>query len=632
MSLPPGFERFIRIQQAQAQVAAALAFVRGQYQLPASAGVPDLEAQAAAKVVDGLVLSQLHQAGAIPFDRLGVPVGNDQPALEAELAALDAAVDALSDALTAESVFQLVRGNPNRASATVDAVAHGEIPPPELQFPETPRPGVALTHRLVVVLSGQAPAVPAGVRAARRAAEPNLDAWLRQMIGGVAAVRFRAEFVGAGGEVLLARENLRLTTLAVSNTDALYLSASSQPGQPSDLERLVEYQLRRGAPATLSADATVRFGYGRVPGTTAVELSLGEFLELNAAFRAAILGARPLDGRDFVQATSATPTSVDDVELRARADRAAAALKQARDALAAQLAAAHPALDTIRQRLVDLVFLGIPEAVPVSPKGNAAGDREALLAQGAAVKEEATRRLDRTSPGADPRARLEAVFGRGFRVLPLVRPPNAAQIGSALAASDTLLGGDPLQALSWLQGVGRVRPGASRLGKALDYAAALQRPGALDLKVAQLPFVAGERWVGLRLPAGKSFPPGKLSLVVHLPRPFQAAQPLAGLVLDEWTETVPAAEVTTGVAFHYDAPGARPPQSVLLAVAPSGPDRWDVETIEKTLLETLELAQLRALDPQALGGDELLERAFPAVYVTANVAGEQLSTDFARMM
>jgi hypothetical protein len=248
------------------------------------------------------------------------------------------------------------------------------------------------------------------------------------------------------------------------------------------------------------------------------------------------------------------------------------------------------------------------------------------------VKEEATRRLDRAPAGADPRARLEVVFGRGFRVLPLVRPPNAAQLGSALAASDTLLGGDPLQALSWLQGVGRVRSGASRLGKALDYAAALQRPGSLDLKVAQLPFVAGERWVGLRPPAGKSFPPGKLSLVVHLPRPFQAAQPLAGLVIDEWTETVPAAEVTTGVAFHYDAPGARPPQAVLLAVAPPGPARWDVETLEKTLLETLELAQLRALDPQALAADELLQRAFPAVYVTANIAGEQLSTDFARMM
>ncbi len=94
---------------------------------------------------------------------------------------------------------------------------------------------------------------------------------------------------------------------------------------------------------------------------------------------------------------------------------------------------------------------------------------------------------------------------------------------------------------------------------------------------------------------------------------------------------MPAAEVTTGVAFNYDAPGARPPQAVLLAVAPPGARRaGSVETLEKTLLETLELAQLRAVDPQALGDDPLLQRALPALYVSANLAGEALSTDFAR--
>ncbi len=77
-------------------------------------------------------------------------------------------------------------------------------------------------------------------------------------------------------------------------------------------------------------------------------------------------------------------------------------------------------------------------------------------------------------------------------------------------------------------------------------------------------------------------------------------------------------------------PGARPPQAVLLAVAPPGPPRWELETLEKTLLETLELAQLRALDPQALGGDAVLQRALPALYVSANLAGEELSTDFSR--
>jgi hypothetical protein len=180
--------------------------------------------------------------------------------------------------------------------------------------------------------------------------------------------------------------------------------------------------------------------------------------------------------------------------------------------------------------------------------------------------------------------------------------------------------------------VSRVRPGASRLQGALAYAAALRRTSALALKVAQLPPADGERWVALRTRNGgpPELPPGKLSLVAHLPQGFDPAQPLGGLVFDEWVELVPRSEVTTGVSFNYDAPGARPPQTVLLAVAPPGAQRWQVGTLEQILLETLELAQLRAVDPQSLSGDALLQRVLPALYVTGNVAGETFSTDFIR--
>ena len=621
-------ERIRAIQIAQRQIAAALSAVRKRYELPPTAGRGEMEALAETKVVDGMELVRLFQGGGIPFDRLGEPAGNAQNALVAELAALEQALDAVSDALTAEGVFQLVRGNPSRASASVDAVAHGEIPPPELQFPETPRPGIALIHRLAVVFSGPAPPVSAGVlREARRAAEPNLDAWLKQMIGDPKLVRCRADFLGPNDEVLLAVEDVRLTPLGLSNLDALYLGASTEPGHPSDLERLLEHGLRRAAPETVPAEAILRLEYGRVAGALPNELSLGEFLEVNAAFRAAILGGRALDARDFVHATTETPTNADAAELQGRADAALASLTQARDALTAQLATPTP--DELRDRLVDFVFLGIHEAVPVSARGAAS---EPLLAQARAIAAEASRRIDSAKAAQDPRERLEAVFGRGFRVLPLVRPPNAQDVGKALGASKALLGGDPLEALSWLQGVSRVRPGASRLSAALSYAGALGRKPALELKVAQLPFVAGERWVALTPDPANGLPTGKISLVAHLPRPFKPAQPLAGLMLDEWTETVPEAEVTTGLAFNYDAPGARPPQAVLLAVAPPGAERWRLESLEQTLLETLELAQLRALDPQALGGDEILRRALPALYVSANLAGEALSTDFSGAM
>ena len=42
---------------------------------------------------------------------------------------------------------------------------------------------------------------------------------------------------------------------------------------------------------------------------------------------------------------------------------------------------------------------------------------------------------------------------------------------------------------------------------------------------------------------------------------------MAGLLIDEWTERVPAPSETTGVAFHFDEPESRPPQAILLAAA-----------------------------------------------------------------
>jgi hypothetical protein len=627
------------VKAAEAALEAQLDAVRNRLGVSPSATTAELEPVAAASLTDGLALVRMLHGRGVRFDRLGVPLGGDRPELEAELAELDGAVDALGDALTAEGVFQLVRGNPARAAASVDAIAHGEIQPPELQFSQTPRPGTALTHRLVALL-GPAAAAAAGVRAARRAAEPRLDAWLAQMVGDPKSVRVRAALVDAAGKVLVTKE-VRLGALGISNTDALYLSASSAPDLPSDLERLLEHELLRTAPAGIPAEG-VRLLRGRASTFAAADLSLGEFLEVNAAFRQAALGARPLTARDFHEDGSAVETAVDGAELGRRADRAVAALRRAGTTLGKRIDAG--AADPLREALVDLVFLGIPEAVPASARG----EDERLLAQARTIAAEAARRLaavaglangfDAKTATPDTRvaheqARLEAVFGRGFKALPLVRPKDAAAIATAFTRSDALLGGEPLEALSWLQGVSRVRPGAGRLSAALTYAAALRRNSALALKVAQLPSVAGERWVGLPSTNGgpPDLPPGKLSLVAHLPKPFVAAKPLAGLVFDEWVELVPAAELTTGVSFNYDAPGARPPQTILLAVSPpGGPAKWRLDTLERILLETLELARLRAVDPQALRGDVLLQRALPALYVTGNVAGETFSTDFAR--
>jgi hypothetical protein len=94
--------------------------------------------------------------------------------------------------------------------------------------------------------------------------------------------------------------------------------------------------------------------------------------------------------------------------------------------------------------------------------------------------------------------------------------------------------------------------------------------------------------------AGDKLPTGRVSLVAHLPAGFlDPAGTLAGLLIEQYTEVLPAPVKTAGLAFHYDQPNASPPQVIVLAVPPRAGEPWTQETLEATVCETLELAKAR---------------------------------------
>jgi hypothetical protein len=118
--------------------------------------------------------------------------------------------------------------------------------------------------------------------------------------------------------------------------------------------------------------------------------------------------------------------------------------------------------------------------------------------------------------------------------------------------------------------------------------------------VAQLPHTGGEPWMGDELPAGTAAA-GRLSLAVLDPDAVPAAGATgAALLVDTWTETVPAAAETTGVAIHYDQPDSTPPQCLLIAVPAQKRGRWDLGELVQTLHDTLELAKSRAVELEHL--------------------------------
>jgi hypothetical protein len=91
---------------------------------------------------------------------------------------------------------------------------------------------------------------------------------------------------------------------------------------------------------------------------------------------------------------------------------------------------------------------------------------------------------------------------------------------------------------------------------------------------------------------------------------------------------LPDARQITGLSFHYDDPIARAPQAILLAVRPDDFAEWTFEAVEGSILEALDLAKLRAVDPDALGA---LGHYLPALYFAYNTGGPQIdaiSVDF----
>jgi hypothetical protein len=194
------------------------------------------EAIAANNVVDGLALFGMWQS-----NRSGVlqqaPAGataDQLAALGHVLDALGDAIDGLSDALTAESAYQIARGNLSRIASTLSAVAQGEAPPPELDVAHPTRSGTALTHRLLLLFSG-APVVnpgwPATASSRRASAEPMLNAWASKLLGNASKVRCTIQRLDATGAVAETRK-LALNAIGVAPLDVIYgVDASTSPTQ-----------------------------------------------------------------------------------------------------------------------------------------------------------------------------------------------------------------------------------------------------------------------------------------------------------------------------------------------------------------------------------------------------------------
>jgi hypothetical protein len=189
----------------------------------------------------------------------------------------------------------------------------------------------------------------------------------------------------------------------------------------------------------------------------------------------------------------------------------------------------------------------------------------------------------------------------------------------------------------WLHSVARVREKMHHWESAMVLGEALGATGSLEPTPIQLPHVAGEKWFGLEFEAGANIASERLLYTASLEQPFDASQPISGLIVDEWTEVIPAKSEETGVAFHYDRPNSEPPQAWLLALAAVRNGAWRWDELVDAVTDALDSAKRRAIEPVHVDGTPyswflpatMSSYTFPEISISnnllANIAAYELN-------
>ncbi|MEP6492957.1 MAG: hypothetical protein ABJF01_09790 [bacterium] len=558
----------------------------------------------------------------------------DRAALSTVLDSLASTYDAVADVMVAEAVHQSVLGNRDRAGAVLAALDRQETAP-RMEFINTRRTSKSFTHRALVLIGDESVPTPWSTIPldARAKAEPRLNAWVARLIGDPARFSFGASVTGSSVTSLTAG----LVELGLSPLSLVMASEAPGKDSPSELEERLAQLFASKVPSP-TATTELALLDAAPAGSAPTAVGLGALRSLLRWIYALVTTQRTANANDLSLPQDGDDEGLDPIEIAARADAVSAAYTAAITTLD-HLIASPPAVpatgDPFRDALWAAAAFGVRAAVPAAPTpGGSSADRDELVAQATATVAEMRSAKAReaalvTTFGAGAGApsklvvthhadRMRALLDEHFPILPRFVARNAPALAASIGDRATLCAGDDLAPLSWLQRMALVRPGVGTLSRVLMGSEMLQTlVTPASVLVAQLPRAAGERW--LALPFGGTTPEAELSIAVASSGAIDFSKPLAGFFCDAWSEAVPSRDETTGMTFHYDSPGARPPQAVLIAVPPllpfqgfvmpppapqppppQNPPSWTVDLLLETIMEAHRLAPVRAVSPADL--------------------------------
>ena len=627
--------------------------------------VPDVSAEASESiavrdVVDGLQLLEKWRDDPTGFlskiKNLTITT-SQQATITTYIKKIDDILDAISDVLVSESVYQTVRGNYERAGAALSALDR-QAKPPDPQVVKTPRSGTLCQQKVIVMLQEtKLPKAWMGVEDLRARVAPRLNRWIAELIGDPNRVDLVTEVhdEGAdGGTNGAAAKKTKPIVLEATLLDFLnkgtnlsplslvLASVATSADMPSELELMVAHFFAEqvtNPTETMSLQLREESLVDN-PSTVGDRIGFSALLSLLKMISKVVTQPRAADIRDFTPAEGEVSPEFDADDLRTRLKLVTEALTDAIERFDVLIDIATP--EQLHSALQEAIQLGIADAVPdVSHrdpeaakilKAQALSVRDLLVQKQTALQSNQTFFEKQTDSSNQQMAnhlveQIRTVLGKAFPVVPLFQLKETEQLLASQGDRKTLVGDDDFAPLTWLQQMAMVRP---QIDKVVSVLTASEMLGASlpgnPFQVMQLPHVPKQRWVARNLPGPDSEP--LLSLVTL--GSYTMAKPLAGLVCDGWSEIIPATHEMTAISFHYDAPAARAPQSAILAVPPDlNQKEWSFDAVLDSVLHAHELAKLRMVGPKeipVLGGGIL-----PMIYIPQDKTEQIPSIDLTRL-
>lgn len=525
--------------------------------------------------------------------------------------------DAIGDYAISEGMHQLTQGNMPAAKSWLDVDELGSTPP-EGRFFKTPRTGKTYTSKVLLNMNTIDFDDSITNISTQTVVEPTLNNWLASLIGGLDQIEVNCRLKDS--DDVISNQALTVDNLGFPN-----VSGDFNPLSPLDLVLMIPDRLSLNASTlTLLIRERVKVLYADKElvdiefDNGGVNKSLKQVFPLLKQLKKMIKQAQTLSPLDFVSpvVNVTTPESLFDLEdLEDRVSHCLDTFLDLDNAFDGSLS-----IGDIKKQLKQVSEFGITIALNKDLE-----DADIYAQVYEAVEQEYLSRKTQigvvsvpnylTTLGSEPSSQeiedyisdlnsiMSNIYGGNYILLPSFTNPSQGVLHNQ-NSSDLLTNGN---INSWFHSEARVRGQLENIewvklledehNRDSSTPSTSPRSDKLDIAALQLPYdhsASGvNRWMNFKVSTEEALDNAVCFSVIGDSDFSSSSQKYCGLVIDTWTETLPAEEETTGIALNYDRPKAKAPQACIMAVSPSITGNWSWDDLAYSVNNVYNSAEIR---------------------------------------